>query len=176
MQTSTPNNDISKEIGHEIAKHPMKVLEDVHEGEGENGQPPLFIRDEFLDEELNRTEETVPAAARSVSADSAISSSNVSQNKSSKERLDGEREQAEDDDDTGGDESGDEAEDEEDGNDLKVSDISSSAKRPRTEPPDLPETCTVLRSEDGGIVYLVGTAHFSEESQEDVSKTISTLR
>lgn len=34
----------------------------------------------------------------------------------------------------------------------------------------LPETVTQLTSKDGVKVYLVGTAHFSQESQEDVAK------
>nr|SVE75930.1 EOG090X0AQH [Daphnia hispanica] len=36
----------------------------------------------------------------------------------------------------------------------------------------LPETVSQLTSKDGVKVYLVGTAHFSHESQEDVAKTI----
>lgn len=34
----------------------------------------------------------------------------------------------------------------------------------------LPETVTLLTTPDGGKLYLVGTAHFSVESQNDVSK------
>ncbi len=34
----------------------------------------------------------------------------------------------------------------------------------------LPETVSQLTSKDGVKVYLVGTAHFSLESQEDVAK------
>lgn len=34
----------------------------------------------------------------------------------------------------------------------------------------LPSTVTVLDAPDGGKVYLVGTAHFSIQSQEDVSR------
>ena len=34
---------------------------------------------------------------------------------------------------------------------------------------DLPDTVTILER-DGCLVYLVGTAHFSKESQNDVSK------
>lgn len=34
----------------------------------------------------------------------------------------------------------------------------------------LPDTVTQLTSKDGVKVYLVGTAHFSQESQEDVAK------
>ncbi|XP_045025848.1 traB domain-containing protein isoform X3 [Daphnia magna] len=40
----------------------------------------------------------------------------------------------------------------------------------------LPETVTQLTSKDGVKVYLVGTAHFSQESQEDVAKTILMMR
>ncbi|XP_053602701.1 traB domain-containing protein isoform X2 [Plodia interpunctella] len=39
----------------------------------------------------------------------------------------------------------------------------------------LPETVTVLNAPDGGKVYLVGTAHFSLQSQEDVSKVIQEV-
>lgn len=38
----------------------------------------------------------------------------------------------------------------------------------------LPETVTLLTTPDGAKVYLVGTAHFSEESQNDVSLVIIT--
>jgi len=34
----------------------------------------------------------------------------------------------------------------------------------------LPETVTLLTTPEGGKLYLVGTAHFSVESQNDVSK------
>ena len=40
----------------------------------------------------------------------------------------------------------------------------------REEVTDLPETVTKLTTSDGCIVYLVGTAHFSKESQDDVAK------
>lgn len=36
--------------------------------------------------------------------------------------------------------------------------------------PDLPSTVEVLSTHDGCRVYLVGTAHFSESSQQDVTK------
>jgi len=38
---------------------------------------------------------------------------------------------------------------------------------------DLPHTITKLESPSGGQVFLVGTAHFSKESQEDVAKVLS---
>jgi hypothetical protein len=34
----------------------------------------------------------------------------------------------------------------------------------------LPDTVSLLTTPDGGKVYLVGTAHFSMESQEDVAE------
>lgn len=33
-----------------------------------------------------------------------------------------------------------------------------------------PETVAVLKASNGSVVYLVGTAHFSKESQEDVAQ------
>lgn len=40
----------------------------------------------------------------------------------------------------------------------------------------LPSTVTLLRSPEGVKVYLVGTAHFSVESQDDVSKVSYKLK
>lgn len=45
-------------------------------------------------------------------------------------------------------------------------------RRDRKTNPELPETVTTLKTDEGSVVYLVGTAHFSLESQEDVAKTI----
>ena len=43
----------------------------------------------------------------------------------------------------------------------------------RSSNPELPDTVSVLETEEGGKVYVVGTAHFSEESQNDVVKVRS---
>jgi len=40
----------------------------------------------------------------------------------------------------------------------------------------LPETCTLLSLPNGGRVYLVGTAHFSKESNEDVAAVIQAVK
>lgn len=40
----------------------------------------------------------------------------------------------------------------------------------------LPDTVSLLTTPDGGKVYLVGTAHFSMESQEDVAKVIKAVQ
>jgi len=39
----------------------------------------------------------------------------------------------------------------------------------RQASPDLPETVTCLTAPDGSLLYLVGTAHFSDSSKKDVS-------
>lgn len=38
-----------------------------------------------------------------------------------------------------------------------------------------PDTVAVLKGFNGSIVFLVGTAHFSNESQEDVAQVIKVL-
>ena len=43
-------------------------------------------------------------------------------------------------------------------------------------PEDLPKTCSVLPCTGGGFVYLVGTSHFSLESNEDVRKVMRLVR
>lgn len=48
--------------------------------------------------------------------------------------------------------------------------------RPRNPVLSLPETVTVLETRFGSKVYIVGTAHFSLESQEDVAKTIRAVQ
>jgi len=51
------------------------------------------------------------------------------------------------------------------------------AKRQRIADPDLPKTCHVLVSANSGArVYLIGTAHFSKESCEDVSLVIQSVQ
>jgi len=51
------------------------------------------------------------------------------------------------------------------------------AKRQRVGTPDLPSTCQVLVSATSGArVYLIGTAHFSKESCEDVSLVIQGVQ
>jgi len=51
------------------------------------------------------------------------------------------------------------------------------AKRPKIGEPELPKTCHVLVSaRSGARVYLIGTAHFSKESCEDVSLVIQGVQ
>lgn len=44
----------------------------------------------------------------------------------------------------------------------------------RRERPRLPRTVTELVAEDGSRVYVVGTAHFSDDSKKDVVKVTAT--
>lgn len=44
----------------------------------------------------------------------------------------------------------------------------------RRERPNLPRTVIQLVAEDGSRVYVVGTAHFSDDSKRDVAK-VSTV-
>lgn len=45
----------------------------------------------------------------------------------------------------------------------------------RRERPHLPRTVTELVAEDGSRVYVVGTAHFSDDSKKDVVKVSRPL-
>lgn len=53
-----------------------------------------------------------------------------------------------------------------------ANELSKEKKYDPTIDKRLPETVTLLTRPDGGKLYLVGTAHFSVESQNDVSKVI----
>ncbi|XP_008567170.1 PREDICTED: traB domain-containing protein isoform X1 [Galeopterus variegatus] len=46
----------------------------------------------------------------------------------------------------------------------------------RREQPNLPRTVTRLVAEDGSRVYVVGTAHFSDDSKRDVVRTIREVQ
>lgn len=41
---------------------------------------------------------------------------------------------------------------------------------------NFPDTVAVLKASNGSVVYLVGTAHFSEQSQEDVAQVINAVK
>ncbi|XP_065836357.1 traB domain-containing protein-like [Oscarella lobularis] len=47
---------------------------------------------------------------------------------------------------------------------------------PHVELENLPSTVTRLETNEGSYVYVVGTAHFSKESCEDVAKTINVVQ
>jgi len=81
----------------------------------------------------------------------------------------------------GGRDSGLPAEEEEEVEDEQATLLQASgdAPPPRSQPleeSDLPKTCTVLRGQNGGILYLVGTAHFSKESCDDVKQVVAKAK
>lgn len=53
---------------------------------------------------------------------------------------------------------------------------SSSNKSDEDFDNNLPETVTLLKHNTGAKVYLIGTAHFSKESQDDVAKVIIYIK
>eukprot|EP00057_Strongylocentrotus_purpuratus_P032516 XP_787913.2 PREDICTED: traB domain-containing protein [Strongylocentrotus purpuratus] len=48
--------------------------------------------------------------------------------------------------------------------------------RQEHKPDELPDTVTKMTTEHGAQIYIVGTAHFSENSQNDVAKTIQAVQ
>lgn len=62
--------------------------------------------------------------------------------------------------------------------DTETSSTGSNEHKPNEDfDNNLPETVTLLRNPETGVkVYLVGTAHFSKESQDDVAKVIQTVQ
>ncbi|KAI4825905.1 hypothetical protein KUCAC02_021566 [Chaenocephalus aceratus] len=46
----------------------------------------------------------------------------------------------------------------------------------RQASPELPETVSILTAPDGSLLYLVGTAHFSDSSKQDVAMTIRAVQ
>ena len=65
------------------------------------------------------------------------------------------------------------------GNSGDESDLEDNPEQPtvervsRSANPELPDTVTVLKADNGAKVYIVGTAHFSKNSQDDVAKVCS---
>ena len=65
--------------------------------------------------------------------------------------------------------------------DLQVEDESTSDDEEDIDDAEddsfvLPKTCTLLKTPSGARVYLVGTAHFSRESHEDVERVIRAVQ
>ncbi|XP_068630324.1 traB domain-containing protein-like isoform X2 [Battus philenor] len=58
---------------------------------------------------------------------------------------------------------------------LSEKQMEDSNKESTSETNEMPSTVTVLDTPDGGKIYLVGTAHFSIKSQEDVSRVIQEV-
>jgi len=63
-------------------------------------------------------------------------------------------------------------------NDAQVEEESTSDDEEDIDATDfvLPKTCTLLKTPSGAKVYLIGTAHFSRESHEDVERVIRAVQ
>lgn len=151
-------------------------------------QTSLFqeVEDEFMHDDSIPDEAAVTAHEKSVDEDSAIESETPEKapvdstrqkssdiENSAEESSVSEQEEIEHDDDTDDekeeDEEEDDDEDEQEGGSLRrrVVDLDSL---------DLPETCTLLTTNKGAKVFLIGTAHFSRESQTDVSQVMRAVQ
>ncbi|XP_013395138.1 traB domain-containing protein isoform X2 [Lingula anatina] len=62
------------------------------------------------------------------------------------------------------------------GNMDRISNAGRLNKLTVAPPPGLPDRLVVLQAEDGSLVYLVGTWHFTKESIDDVVKTIQAVQ
>ena len=57
----------------------------------------------------------------------------------------------------------------EDEEEKEKSFVDQMTQRPNMENPELPSTCTMITTPQGAKVFIVGTAHFSRQSHDDVS-------
>ncbi|KFM61661.1 hypothetical protein X975_19160, partial [Stegodyphus mimosarum] len=140
----------------------------------------LSPSDSFEDAEDSQLNIDSPSRNRSVGGDSksndaeksSESTETMNDNKLSIEEVNGSRSSEE------YSESGEESDIEEEPEELDET-YPSAIKwklRPSNPALSLPETVTVLETSYGSKVFLVGTAHFSLESQEDVAKTIRAVQ
>ncbi|XP_035205003.1 traB domain-containing protein-like [Stegodyphus dumicola] len=137
----------------------------------------LSPSDSFEDAEDSQLNIDSPSRNRSVDGDSksngaeksSESTETVNGNKLSTEEVNGSCSSEE------YSESGEESDTEEEPDETYPSAIKWKL-RPSNPALSLPETVTVLDTNYGSKVFLVGTAHFSLESQEDVAKTIRAVQ
>lgn len=156
----------------ELASHPARLAEVVVEGLGERDQeePPKerkressvgeIIEDTFRDKSIAASFGESASASQKEEAEEPVEVEPSPSKRKSKE---------------GGEEG------EEEGQEVPVvGEVTVGglpAKRQKVADPDLPSTCTLLISPNTGAkVYLIGTAHFSKESCEDVATVIQAVQ
>jgi len=163
-------------LTEQLASHPARLAEVVVEGMGERGQ------EEEEEEPLRerKRESSVGEIIEDTFRDKSIAASfgekkNASQKEEPEEPVEVEpspskRKSKEGE--GGGEEEGQEV--------PVVGEVAVGglpAKRQKVADPDLPSTCTLLISPNTGAkVYLIGTAHFSKESCEDVATVIQAVQ
>merc|ERR1711953_549827 len=142
---------------------PPKITSTPNVEQRQIAQTSLFqeVEDEFLHDDSMPDEAAVTAHEKSVDEDSAIESETPEKAPVESTRQKSSDVEKEED---------DEEDDEEEG---------GGSLRRRTvdlDSLDLPETCTLLTTNKGAKVFLIGTAHFSKESQTDVSQVMRAVQ
>jgi len=180
--TLPTDNSTVAELTAELSNHKMKLSEDVVEGFGNKVEEiGEIIEDTFKDKKIastfgdneseNEVEEVTSACMKlSLDEENVIVEGIVEQSSPHKRKVDLAEKHNQRDLSSG------EVTDVED-NLNTVDTAGLPAKRQKIGELDLPKTCQVLVSENSGAkVYLIGTAHFSKESCEDVSLVIQGVQ
>jgi len=162
-------------LTQELASHPARLAEVVVEGVGEKDTE----EEEKPVKEERKRENSVSEIIEDTFRDKSIAAS-FGENTSQKEEK--EPEEVEPSPSKRKSKGGEEEEEcNEEGQDISavgeamVGEL--PAKRQKVADPDLPSTCTLLISPNTGAkVYLIGTAHFSKESCEDVARVIQAVQ
>ncbi len=171
-QTSNGNNSVQTS---------MTVIQDAaSNGGGASNHgiaavvDPFQIEDEFCKESAG---DMSARATEAPSPSSLVNNSGQSLNQSSssfkRKRVETEDDEEEEEESEEEEEDGQDGDDERDESSLLLPHF---GKRVILGEDSLPKTCTVLRTPSGGVVYLVGTAHFSKESNDDVSRVVRASR
>jgi len=190
-QATKDESSIIGELSRELDSHPMKLSESVIEANGENRNSTIDdLSNELANKiriinDLKQTEndntKTNDSSIANESVDKVIEDTfkDKSIAKSFGENENNENETIHEAGENGSPHKRKVVKNEEDNMTLNSSTLTSGlpAKRQRVINPDLPETCQMLLSaKSGAQVYLVGTAHFSKESCDDVKKVIESVQ
>jgi len=175
------DDSIVADLTSELNGHKMKLSEAVVEGFGDKIEEiGEIIEDTFKDKKIaskfgdNENENEVISATEKLSLDAekvTVGEGSVEDSSPNKRKVDLADKLGP------ADLSSGEVADVEDNANTTLEAPGLPAKRQRIGDPDLPSTCQVLVSANSGArVYLIGTAHFSKESCEDVSLVIQGVQ
>lgn len=169
--TSTPNIQLFSTP----SQHPSNSM--FHEVEDEFAHDDSF-GDEVTKTPIDNKEQTSkvsPSTETPVGNQRQISSDHEQSEESDSEETDDSHDESVDDNDQYqriNDDSEEEEDDDEgveDEEEKEKSFVDQMTQRPNMENPELPSTCTMITTPQGAKVFIVGTAHFSRQSHDDVS-------
>jgi len=167
------DSSITASLTAELASHPAKLAEIVVEGMGERDQDEEPVKERKRDNSVSEIIEDTfrdKSIAASFGEKSAVPQKEAEVEEPVEVEPSPSKRKSK-----GGEEEGGEKEEV-----LVVGEVTAGglpAKRQKVADPDLPSTCTLLISPNTGAkVYLVGTAHFSKESCEDVATVIQAVQ